>query len=316
MTLAPFQQSISPRSLEERLARRMAIESENTRTGHWGRRSRFATWFERHLTKPILKFGLETAGLYSKGLGNALCPEVRDIRLHYPGLPAALDGFKILQLADLHIDGVDGLSEVVSGMLCDLTADVCVLTGDYRFRVSGPHELVYTRMETILDSVSAPYGTFGILGNHDAAEMAFRFEELGVRMLINDAAEIRVGDDSLWLAGVDDPYDYRCHDLEGALATVPEDGFKVLLAHTPEMFGDASDSGIDLYLCGHTHAGQIRVPGIGHLVQNADCPRSYAHGHWTHGQMHGYTSAGVGCSMLPVRFNCPPEIVVIELVRS
>jgi uncharacterized protein len=79
------------------------------------------------------------------------------------------------------------------------------------------------------------------------------------------------------------------------------------------MYRESSDNAIHLYLCGHTHGGQIRLPGIGHLRQNAQCPRSYAQGHWKHNDMHGYTSAGVGCSMLPVRFNCPPEIVLIEL---
>src|SRR5882724_8262300 len=120
MTLAPFKQSLSRRSLNARLLRRMAIEAKSTWTGQWGRRSRFSTWLERNLTKPLLKSGLEAVGLYSQGLGNALRPEVRRIRLHYPSLPAALDGFKILQLADLHIDGVDGLTEVVTGMLGNL----------------------------------------------------------------------------------------------------------------------------------------------------------------------------------------------------
>jgi len=231
----------------------------------------------------------------------------------FAGLPAEFDGFRILQLADLHIDKMDGLTEVLTEILGGLDVDLCVLTGDYRFEIHGPHEQVYTRMQSILSSVRAPYGTYGILGNHDAAEMAFRFEESGVQMLINDAAEIEKDGASIWIVGVDDPYTYRCDDLSSALGPVPADAFQVLLAHTPEMYVESASSGIDLYLCGHTHGGQIRLPGIGHLMQNADCPRSFAQGHWKHNQMHGYTSAGVGCSLLPVRFNCPPEIVVIEL---
>jgi hypothetical protein len=120
----------------------------------------------------------------------------------------------------------------------------------------------------------------------------------------------------LWLIGVDDPHYYGCDDLAQALETVPANAFRLLLAHTPEMFDEAARSGIHLYLTGHTHGGQICVPRIGPLLLYAECPRTYTRGHWRHNGMQGYTSAGVGCSMLPVRYSCPPEIAVIELVKS
>ena len=156
----------------------------------------------------------------------------------------------------------------------------------------------------------------GILGNHDESQIAIELENLGVRMLINEAAEISRGDESIHVIGVDDPHGYGYDDLEGALEGVPEDGFKVLLAHTPEIFEEAARSEIQLYMCGHTHAGQIRLPVIGEVFQNADCPRAYAQGEWQHDRMLGHTSAGVGCSLVPVRYNCPPEIPVIELARK
>ena len=236
--------------------------------------------------------------------------------MHFPGLPAAFDGFQILHLSDLHIDGMDGLTERLPAMLSRLKPDLCVMTGDYRFAIEGTCEWIYPRMRSILSSFHAKYGVYGILGNHDPCEIAFGLENLGVNMLINEAAEITKSNGSIWLAGVDDPYDYRCHDLESALNPVPEDGFKILLAHTPELFSESSNRGVHLYLCGHTHAGQVRLPWVGPVLQNAECPRSYAHGHWRHEQMQGYTSAGIGCSMLPIRFNCPPEIVLIELASS
>jgi predicted MPP superfamily phosphohydrolase len=151
------------------------------------------------------------------------------------------------------------------------------------------------------------------LGNHDAAEIALRLEEMGMRMLVNEAEQVQRGQSTIWIAGVDDPFDYGCHDLDAALESVPEDGFKVLLAHAPELYQEASQKGVHLYLSGHTHAGQIRFPLIGSVRNNANCPREYAHGHWGHNGMHGYTSAGVGCSCLPIRFNCPPELILIEL---
>jgi len=118
------------------------------------------------------------------------------------------------------------------------------------------------------------------------------------------------------VAGVDDPHYFGCDNLPEALREVPRDAFKLLLAHTPEMYEEAAAAGMDLYLSGHTHAGQIRLPAIGALTTLADCPRRMAFGHWRHRRMHGYTTSGVGCSLLPVRFNCPPEAVVIELTRS
>ena len=221
-----------------------------------------------------------------------------------------------MHLADPHIDGVDGLAEVVAERVTGLPVDLCVMTGDYRFAMEGPCDAVYPRMATILSGVRARHGVLAILGNHDESNTAVELEALGVRMLINEAVEIPSGGERLWMIGVDDPHHYGCDDLEGALMSVPPDAFKVVLAHSPEMINEAAAAEIHLYLCGHTHAGQICLPGIGALLMNADCPRAYTYGRWQHGGMLGYTSAGVGCSLLPVRYNCPPEIALIELAKK
>ena len=118
------------------------------------------------------------------------------------------------------------------------------------------------------------------------------------------------------MIGVDDPHRYKCDNLDAALATIPNDAFKILLVHSPEMYRLAPASGIHLYLCGHPHAGQIRLSSIGALLKNARCPRSYTQGQWKHGAMPGYTSAGVGCTLLPARYNCAPEMNVIELATG
>jgi predicted MPP superfamily phosphohydrolase len=96
---------------------------------------------------------------------------------------------------------------------------------------------------------------------------------------------------------------------------VPAGAFKILLAHAPELFKEADALGIQLNLSGHTHAGQLRLPGIGAIRQNARCPKQFAWGAWQYGRLQGHTSAGVGCSTLPIRFCCPPEIVILELHR-
>jgi hypothetical protein len=294
----------------------MEVERRYERLGYTLRHGRFARAFERKIQRPLLKLGLGAAGLYERGLRNALALSITRVRLSFPDLPPAFEGFRILQISDFHIDGVDGLAEALEQALSELEPDICVFTGDYRFEDLGDCQAVYPRMRKVVRSIRAKHGIFGILGNHDAAEMAFALEEFGVRMLVNESAEVTRAGGALWLLGVDDKFEYRCDDLPAALAGVPPRAFKILLSHSPELYRQAAEEGIQLYLSGHTHAGQIRLPGIGALKHNAQCPRRLGFGAWRHGGMQGYTSAGVGCSGLPVRFHCPPELVWIELGRG
>lgn len=304
---------LEERSLAERLEPRIQVEKLFARTGRTYRRAPLHNWYKRRIEPRILKFGLQACGLYERGVKNALDPMVRTLHLRFPDLPPAFDGFRILHLSDFHIDGNEALAQILIARLRGLRPDVCVLTGDYRFDVQGPCAGVYPPMRSILSSISSRHGILGILGNHDAAEIAFALEDMGVRMLVNEAIEIRERNELLWLAGIDDPFDYRCDDLGAALANVPPKAFKILLAHTPDRYKQAAGARVHLYLCGHTHAGQIRVPLLGAIKHNSKSPRQYSFGHWTYLQMQGYTTAGAGCSALHVRYHCPPELVMIEL---
>ena len=260
-----------------------------------------------------LRLALRATGLYERGVRNALRPVERHIRMECAALPPALDGFRILHLSDLHIDGMGPLAETLAAMLCGISADLCVLTGDYRFDPDGPCEPVYGPLATVLQSVRARHGTFAILGNHDAPEIGFALERMGAVVLVNESVEIRAGGARFWLMGVDDTRESDRDQLTEAASGVPRDAFRVLLAHTPELYEQAASLNVHVYLCGHTHAGQFRLPWVGPVLLNAACPRAYGGGHWRHRQMHGYTSAGAGCSLLPVRYNCPPEIAIVEL---
>jgi uncharacterized protein len=308
--------SIEERSLADRVKSRVEVENSFACTGRTYRKSRFELWRDSHVIPRLLKIGLNATGLYARGVKNALAPVVRTLCLDFDNLPAAFNGFQILHLSDFHIDGNSALADRLVSAIRGLKPDLCVFTGDYRFESRGPSDGVYPLMRSIICSITSKHGVFGILGNHDAAEIAFALEDMGVRMLVNEAVAIGKGSTPLWLAGVDDPFDYRCDDLPGALSPVPPQGFKILLAHTPDLYEEAANRAVDLYLCGHTHAGQIRFPLIGALHHNSKTPRTYAYGHWKRKQMHGYTTAGVGCSALPVRFNCSPEVALIELRSS
>jgi uncharacterized protein len=305
--------SVDEQYLLERLKPRLAVEEYFERSGRTFRKSGRRLWFEMKVKPRLIEAAFRALGIYRRGVRNALTPQVRRLAIQLPGLPADLDGFTILQISDLHIDRIDGLAEALLPLLKGLHPDLCVLTGDYRYEINGPCDEVYPRLQTVLSGISAKHGTFAILGNHDAAEIALYLEHAGVHMLVNDAVGIRHGNSTLWLIGVDDVFDYRCADLPAAMASVPADGFKVLLAHSPQMYAEAEERGIHLYLCGHTHAGQIRLPLIGAVKKNVPCSRTFVQDHWTHRGMHGYTTAGAGCSTLPVRLNCPPEVALIQL---
>lgn len=308
-----MQTTVEERSLTERLSPRVAVEERFARAGGKIKTKSFFRRNEKRYVIPIIKAGLQLLGLYDRGMREALRPVVTELHLEFPNLPRAFDGFRLLHLSDFHIDSVDGLTEKLVPVLHDVEADLCVLTGDYRFEDEGPCDEVYRRLRKLLPALAARRPVYGILGNHDESVMAFELERMGVRMLINEAVELRRGHDSIWLAGLDDPFDYHCDDLPGALEDVPRDDFKILLAHTPDLYQQAAGRGVNLYLCGHTHGGQIRLPYIGSVRSNARSPRAYSYRQWNYEGMQGYTSGGLGCSALPVRLNCPPEVAVLTL---
>jgi uncharacterized protein len=292
--------------------KRDAIERGLLKT--WERRGRGGLCAEKHhVLMPLLRAALRVTGLRCRGERNALNPVVRGIRFASDSLPEAFCGFRILHLSDLHADGVKGFAECLRARIQDLEVDLCVLTGDYRFKMHGPCDDVYPNMAHILRGVHARLGIVGILGNHDLSEEVPALEGMGVKMLLNAALDLRRGRESVWVIGVDDPHYYGCDDLSGALRQVPPHAFKILLVHTPEMLEDAAQHGVHLYLCGHTHGGQICLPTIGPIIVNANCPRQYTRGVWRYKNVQGYTSAGVGTSGVPVRFFCRPEIGLIEL---
>lgn len=300
-------------SLAARLEPRVAREKQFETTGRKLRNKSWLFRYEKYWIRPILKFGLQVTGLYRRGLRNALRPAVRNFEVWSERLPPSFDGYKLLHVSDLHIDGMPSLADALRPVLENLAADVCVITGDYRFDDEGTCEHIYPEVQKLLPSLVRADGIFSILGNHDVSEIAFALSDMGIRMLVNESVPLRRGSDTIWLSGIDDPFDYKCDDLPGALAHVPSGSFKVLLAHTPELYESASHLGVDLYLCGHTHGGQIRLPVLGSLRNNARCPKEYAYGPWQHGAMQAYTSGGAGCSALPIRYNCPPEVTLIEL---
>jgi len=261
----------------------------------------------------IIKSALIITGASTRGQRNALNFTVTENHVGIADLPTTFIGMRILQLSDLHIDSIKGFGKKLAKRVSEIDFDLCVLTGDFRFHESGEYTGLIEELRYLMPALSCRFGTFGILGNHDFIEQVPQLEEIGIKMLINEAAEITNNDDSLWIVGIDDPHLYGLHDIKKALQGVTSDGIRILLAHSPEIISEASQYEFNLYLSGHTHGGQICLPGGWAPLVNANAPRSFISGSWEFKGMSGYTSRGVGSSGVFARFYCPPEIVIHQL---
>lgn len=137
-----------------------------------------------------------------------------------------------------------------------------------------------------------------------------------MRMLVNESVRIERGGDCIYLAGVDDPHYYEMDNIERAAGAIPLEATKILLSHSAENHRRALAAGIDLMLCGHTHGGQFCLPGGRAIINNAAQPRWMGKGAWQYHDLQGYTTRGIGVSIVPYRFFCPPEISVHVLDRA
>jgi predicted MPP superfamily phosphohydrolase len=260
------------------------------------------------VTTGVLEAFFRCSGLWARGRRNALAVGVTENRVRLPGLPAPLHGLRLLHLSDLHVENNLALVDVLLERLPGIPADLCLLTGDYRAETEGPWDLAMHELARLRRALPAP--AFAVLGNHDCLEMLPHFEAMDLPVLLNEGRTLEIRGAPLHVAGVDDPHYYQSHDLDRALADRPHGAPCVLLSHATVLHREAEAAGVDLMLSGHTHGGQFCLPGGISLLNNTRSPRRLLRGAWRHGRLAGYTSRGVGCTGLPLRFHCPPEIVV------
>jgi uncharacterized protein len=303
------------RQLEQRLGglharQRLGIETEHEGQifAHGLNFFHVENWYSAHT---IVRTALRLTGLYRRARRNADDVQVRHNEISFPGLPPLFDGFTILHLSDLHVDQSDGAMQSLIGLTHGLRYDLCVLTGDFRGKTFGPFEAALEGMARVREPIGGP--VYGVLGNHDTIRMVPGLEAMGIRMLLNECETITRGDQRIWLAGIDDAHFFRVDNIEKAAAGIPAGEFSILLSHTPEIYRQAAHAGFDLLLGGHTHGGQLCLPGSIPLTLDAVLPRRLGAGAWRHHDMVGYTSVGAGSSLIPVRLNCPPEITLHHL---
>jgi uncharacterized protein len=301
--------------LEKRLGRRYARQRLGIEKDHeaqiFGHGLNFFHIENLPLSHALIRAVLMASGLYWRGLGNAAKVEMRENRIPSPRLPKAFDGFTILQLSDLHVEVSEAAMERVLGLLKDARYDVCVLTGDYRAKTWGPYDAALSGVARVRAAVHGE--VYGVLGNHDTIRMVPELETMGIRMLLNESEIIERAGERIHLAGIDDAHFYRVDNIEKAAAGISHDAFSILISHTPEIYRQAAHADFDVLLSGHTHGGQICLPGGIPITLDAVLPRSLGSGPWKYQDMIGYTSVGAGSSVVPVRFNCPPEITLHRL---
>ncbi|MDX1633277.1 MAG: metallophosphoesterase [Marinobacter sp.] len=262
----------------------------------------------------LIRACLRLAGLLRRGQRNSRRLRTVHHEFRLRRLPAAFDGYRILHLTDLHVDMDAANLQAVIDQIRPLEYDLCVLTGDYRCLTWGPIDKALEGMAQLRKAIRGQ--PLAVLGNHDSIRMLPGLEDMGYRVLLNESMAIERKGESLYVAGVDDPHFYKVHNLQRAGDQIPDNAASVLLSHSPEIWREASHAGFDAYLCGHTHGGQICLPGGIPVTLDADCPRALGRGHWQRGAMQGYTSPGAGTSVVNVRLNCPPEVTIHTLIKE
>jgi uncharacterized protein len=237
-------------------------------------------------------------------------------RVPVTGLPTALDGLRIAHVTDLHLPACRSQAEKVAGLLAAERPDVVLHTGDAVETPAG--------IPVLSDLASALRGTAAtaaVLGNWEHRDprvvdgTSRAWESAGVPLLRNANTALRVGNSALAFVGLADLLMAR-PDLDAARRDLPTDAVEVWLGHEPEL-ADYRPGAVPppaLFLAGHTHGGQIRVPGLPPITPPGS--GRYVEGWYRTAPVPLYVSRGIGMAEIRARFRCPPELPVFELTRA
>jgi predicted MPP superfamily phosphohydrolase len=274
-------------------------------------------WIYKYKHQAILLFGalLKATGFFKHGHRNAMNIQVRHVDVFPKALPESFRGYRILHLSDLHLDSMEGIGERIARKIEPLSCDLCVITGDFRYARHGAYKQILPPLRKIVSAVNPTDGIHAVLGNHDTQAMVEDVETLGIRLLTNETRTICRDGQHLHIIGVDDPHDYYTENAAECVTNAPRDGFRILLAHSPELYPLADANAVGLYLCGHSHGGQICLPGGLPLMTCLDRGKRFYRGVWKYGNVVGHTSPGCGTAKIPIRFNCNPETTVLTLKK-
>ena len=254
--------------------------------------------------------------------------EITEIMVSSDRIPPAFSGFRIAQVSDLHnAEFGEGNAELLQ-MLSECAPDIIVITGDL---VDSSRTDIDVAI-TFAGEAAGIAPTYYVTGNHEAAISQYDvlksgLEMAGVVVLEDEAISLEYDGESITLIGLSDPDATIKGDLFGEVPamvstklrnlTDADSGYTVLLSHRPELFETYVSCSIDLVLSGHAHGGQFRLPFVGGLIApNQELFPKYNAGLYTEGTTNMVVSRGIGNSIIPIRFNNRPEIVLVELFRK
>jgi predicted MPP superfamily phosphohydrolase len=244
--------------------------------------------------------------------------------LPFRNLPKGLDGFTILHLSDLHTSKYGLLEKRAESIISSLSYDMCVITGDL---ATTPKVLGYIRR--MLGSLNHAPNIYVVPGNSeykpwaDTSDILQACEEQGFSVLANSDIRILHNSSSFVLVGLDDAYS-KMHDVTKAFNGVDSNAFIIALSHCPSIVDDLINHGASLVLSGHTHGGQVRIPGIGVLWSHMRRNKKLNDGYYPPERLSKYlgfnvgesklfVNRGLGTSRIHLRLNCMPEIALLRL---
>jgi uncharacterized protein len=234
--------------------------------------------------------------------------------IRIPRLPTAFEGFKIALFSDIHLYPFTPIQVVQDAVRLanSFRPDLVILTGDFVWRyVGAAFDLV-----PVLSQLNPARGTFAVLGNHDHRMgpeiVAGALSQAGIRLLRNEGITIQRGQDLIYLAGIDSACGGN-PSPDAAFANRRSDLTTIVAVHEPDYILDlAPRFPLDLQLSGHSHGGQVRLPGVGPLIL-PPMGEVYNMGLYRVGNAQVYTTRGIGTIRVNARFNCPPEVTAITL---
>lgn len=240
---------------------------------------------------------------------------VSNITVSGSRIPLAFSGFRIAHVSDLHNAQFGENNEILLQELSQITPDIIVITGDL---VDAQHTDIGVALDFAKGAVQiAP--VYYVTGNHETSISQSQYDQLitgletaGVEVLVNEAIPFEYKGEEIAIIGLSDPPAMVNAKLKRLMDG--EDSYTILLSHRPELFEEYVNSGVDLVLSGHAHGGQFRLPFIGGLIApDQGLFPKYDGGLYTDNYTNMVVSRGLGNSIIPVRFNNRPEIVLVEL---
>lgn len=243
-------------------------------------------------------------------------PRITHLLVQLPRAHHHLDGTSLAFITDTHV-GPHFPAEALAPAVRTLRRakpDVVLFGGDYI--CESPRYIADAREPLAAMAATATYGAWGILGNHDIANIRQRvvdgLEDTGIQLLTNEAVEVMTMKGSFWIVGIDDILLGKDRPAE-AFANVPADALSIALWHEADHAERLEPFGPLLMLSGHTHGGQVRLPFLGALA-TPKLGKRFVSGRFEIGNMTLFVSNGIGMYRPPVRFNCPPEVVLVRLI--